>query len=57
MIGSLQNIRVEAGCHFRRHCLTQRSHLYQLLVYGMLDFVPKAAAPHLIGDVLIEIAS
>ncbi len=45
MIGSLQEVWVEIRCHLRMHCLTDWNHLYQLLVYGMLDFVPKPAAP------------
>ncbi len=45
MIGSLQEVWIEIRCHLRMHCLTDWNHLYQLLVYGMLDFVPKPAAP------------
>ncbi len=45
MINSLQKVWVEIRCHLRMYCLTGWSHLYQLLVYGMLDFVLKPAAP------------
>ena len=40
-----KEVWVEIRCHLRMHCLTDWNHLYQLLVYGMLDFVPKPAAP------------
>ena len=40
-----KEVWVEIRCHLRMHCLTDWNHLYQLLVYGMLVFVPKPAAP------------